>query len=146
MQLTCWSLRCSWSIACQRCSNYIFILVLTPGINKLGKANLKKRRESFQFWDLVHLIWESYLWLYADNLSESHKRKGREKWMEASKVGVTKVYLSFEFSIEHNFEFIDLNPFELCSYFTGGTTAKLWRHLSNRNVTDVTGVSIIVKN
>ena len=24
-QLNCWSLRCSWSIACRRCSNYIFI-------------------------------------------------------------------------------------------------------------------------
>ena len=28
-QQTCWSLRCSWSIACRRCSNYIFILGLT---------------------------------------------------------------------------------------------------------------------
>ena len=26
----CWSLRCSWSIACRWCSNYIFIFDLTP--------------------------------------------------------------------------------------------------------------------
>ena len=42
----CWSLRCSWSIACRRCSNYIFILDLIPGINSLGKDNCKARRES----------------------------------------------------------------------------------------------------
>ena len=29
--------RCSWSIACRRCSNYIFIVDLTPGFNGLGK-------------------------------------------------------------------------------------------------------------
>ena len=29
-QWTCWSLRCYWNVACQRCSNYIFILDLTP--------------------------------------------------------------------------------------------------------------------
>ena len=35
-QLNCWSLRCSWSIACWHCSNYIFNLNLTPGFNGLG--------------------------------------------------------------------------------------------------------------
>ena len=30
-QYNCWSLRWSWSIPCRRCSNYIFILDLTPG-------------------------------------------------------------------------------------------------------------------
>ena len=55
-QLNCWSLRCSWSIACRRCSNYIFILNLTPGFNGLGKDNYKMRREAFKFWDLVRLI------------------------------------------------------------------------------------------
>ena len=55
-QLNCWSLRCSWSIACQRCSNYIFTLDLTPGFNGLGKDNCKTRREIFRFWDLVQLI------------------------------------------------------------------------------------------
>ena len=53
MQLNCWSLRPSWSIACQRCSNYIFILDLTPGFNGLGEA--------FKFWDSVRLILET-LW------------------------------------------------------------------------------------
>ena len=59
MQLNCWSLRCSWSIACRRCSNYIFILNLTPGFNGLGKDNYKMRREAFKFWDLVRLILET---------------------------------------------------------------------------------------
>ena len=43
-QKKCWSLRCSWSIACQRCSNYISILELTLGFNGLGRDNCKTRR------------------------------------------------------------------------------------------------------
>ena len=57
-QLNCWSLRCSWSIACRRCSNYIFILSLTPVFNGLSRDNGKTRRRSFKFWDLVRLILE----------------------------------------------------------------------------------------
>ena len=49
-------LRCSWSIACRHCSNYIFILDLTPGLNWLGKDNYKTRWETFRFWNLVRLI------------------------------------------------------------------------------------------
>ena len=56
------SLTCSWSIACQRCSNYIFILDLTPGFNGLGKDNCKTRWETFQFLDLVQLIFD--VWWY----------------------------------------------------------------------------------
>ena len=48
-QLNCWSLRCSWSIACRRCCNYIFILHLTPGFNILRKHNCKPKRETFKF-------------------------------------------------------------------------------------------------
>ena len=44
--------------ACRRCSNYIFILDLTPGFNGLGKDNCKTRRESFTFWSLLRLIFE----------------------------------------------------------------------------------------
>ena len=54
--INCWSLRCSWSIACRHCSHYIFILNLTPGFNELGKDNCKTRQESFKFCYLVHLI------------------------------------------------------------------------------------------
>ena len=57
-QLNCWSLRCSWSIACRRCSNYIFILHLTLRFNILGKDNCKPRLETFVFWDLVWFILE----------------------------------------------------------------------------------------
>ena len=46
----------SWSSVDRRCSNYIFILDLTPGFNGLGKGNCKTRRESFNFGDLVPLI------------------------------------------------------------------------------------------
>ena len=58
-QLNCWSLRCSWSIACWHCSNYIFILHLTLGFNKLRKDNCKPRRKTFEFWHLVRLILET---------------------------------------------------------------------------------------
>ena len=47
--LVYWLLRCSWSIACRRCSNYIFILDLTPGSNRLGKDNCKMRWVTFNF-------------------------------------------------------------------------------------------------
>ena len=62
-QLDCWSLRCSWSIVCRRCSNYIFILNLTPGFNGLGKGNYKMRRDAFNFLDLVRLILDTLLYI-----------------------------------------------------------------------------------
>ena len=55
-QLNCWSLTCGWSIACRRCSNYIFILDVTPGFNGSGKDSCKMRRETSKFWDLLCLI------------------------------------------------------------------------------------------
>ena len=64
-QCDCWSIRCSWSIACRHCSNYIFILDLKPSFNGLGKAN-KARWETFQFGYLVHLILE--VWWYLARL------------------------------------------------------------------------------
>ena len=44
---------------CRRCSNYIFILNLTPVFTGLGKDNYKMRREAFKFWDSVRLILET---------------------------------------------------------------------------------------
>ena len=58
-QLNCWSLRRSWSIACRRCSNYIFILGLTPGFNILRKDNCMPGRETFKVWDSVRRILET---------------------------------------------------------------------------------------
>ena len=52
------SLGCSWSIACRRCFNYIFILDLTPESNTLHKDNCKTKLETFDFWYLVQLILE----------------------------------------------------------------------------------------
>ena len=51
-----------WSIACWRCSNYIFILDLTLGFNGLSRDNCKTRWEIFKCWDLVWLILE--VWQY----------------------------------------------------------------------------------
>ena len=44
------SLRCSWSIACRRYSNYIFIFDLAPGFNGLDKDNCMTRRYNSSFW------------------------------------------------------------------------------------------------
>ena len=63
----CWSLRCSWSITCRSCSNYIFILDITPGFNRLHKDNCKARGETFKFWDLVHLILETWQYIHSSN-------------------------------------------------------------------------------
>ena len=41
-----------------------FILVLTPGFNRLGKDKCKTRRESFKFWDLVRLILETLRYMF----------------------------------------------------------------------------------
>ena len=39
----CWSLWCSWSCARRRCSNYVFILDLLHGFNRLCKTNCKAK-------------------------------------------------------------------------------------------------------
>ena len=57
------TLVCNWSIACRRCSNYIFILE-TPGSNGLGRDNCKPRREKFKCWDLVPLKLEVWRYIY----------------------------------------------------------------------------------
>ena len=59
--------RCGWSIACRCCSNYIFILDLTPGFKGLSKDNCKTRRETCMFWYLAHLILE--VWRYKKSIS-----------------------------------------------------------------------------
>ena len=88
----CWSLRCSWSIACQRCSNYIFILHLTPGFSGLGKGNCKTRGETFKFRGLVHLIlqvWQAIAWCdpnqkcSAQRIFPGNYKKHTEKYTQA---------------------------------------------------------------
>ena len=71
------SLRCSWSIACRLCSNYIFILNLTPGCNELGKGKCKTRRETFRVWDLVRFILEVWLYIWFVAARNSLWRKYR---------------------------------------------------------------------
>ena len=52
------SVRCSWSIACRCCSNYIFNLDLIPAFKGLDKDNCKTKQETFKDCDFVHLILE----------------------------------------------------------------------------------------
>ena len=73
-QWNCWSLRCSWSIACRRCSNYIFILNLTPGLNGLGKDDGKTRREIIMFGDSVHLILENWWYFNTPGITRFHQQ------------------------------------------------------------------------
>ena len=73
-QLNCCSLRCSWSISCRRCSNYIFILHLTLGLNMLGKDNCKPRRETFRFWDLVRVILEILRYYWYNHNKANHNK------------------------------------------------------------------------
>ena len=67
-KLNCWPLRCSWSIACRRCSNYIFIFQLTLGFNILRKDYCKPRGETFKFFNLVRLILEILRYLHGHAL------------------------------------------------------------------------------
>ena len=60
MQYNCRSLRCSWSIACRRCSNYIWVIDLTSGFKGFGKDSHRTVWESFKCWDLVRLILETW--------------------------------------------------------------------------------------
>ena len=48
---------CSWSSVDRLCSNYIFILDLTPDFNRLGKDNCKTRRETFKITKSRNKAW-----------------------------------------------------------------------------------------
>ena len=119
-QLNCWPLRCSWSIACRRCANYIFILDLTPGFNGLGEDNYKMIRETFKFWDLVRLILETLrylkLWLI-----------GHVAWL--SLLGI----LSWYWVPRHIVKFLQLSmPYWTYSIFViilgMGSAGERWRY------------------
>ena len=47
----------------RRCSNFIFIIDLTPDLNGLGKDNYQTRRDTFMFWNLARLILETLRYL-----------------------------------------------------------------------------------
>ena len=51
-QYNCWSLRCSWSMACRRCSYYIFIIVfhLTSIYCTKTTASRDEKHLSFGIW------------------------------------------------------------------------------------------------
>ena len=77
----CWSLIWSWSIACQRCSNYFFILGCITDLNGLGKGSDKTRRETFK----LHLslrIWCVSYWMVDGMLSAVIP--DAEKWSSAA--------------------------------------------------------------
>ena len=58
------SLRCSWSIACRRCSSYIFILDLTLASKDWAKTTRWDENHKFKFLYWVHLILE--VWQYCE--------------------------------------------------------------------------------
>ena len=62
-QYNWWSLRCIWSIACRRCSNYIFILDLRPYFNGVGR-DYKTRRKTFRFCVLFRFVLEVWRYVY----------------------------------------------------------------------------------
>ena len=61
-QLICRSLRCSWSIACRRCSNYIFILNLTPDFKDWSKTTSRRDENhlSFGIWCILYQIFDLF--------------------------------------------------------------------------------------
>ena len=79
-QQNCWSFRCSWCIASRYCSNYIFIFDLTRGFNGLGKDNYKTRRETFNFCDLVLLLFEVWLTVIPKTRCLSRSFRGMFAW------------------------------------------------------------------
>ena len=95
-QYNCWSLRCSWNIACRRCSNYIFILNLTPGFNRKGEDICKSRRETFKFKDLVPLvleIWASW-WLKPPESPLFFSVMQKASWCHSPRFIITHVHFT----------------------------------------------------
>ena len=67
-ELKCWSLRCSWNIACRRSSKYIFILDLTPDFNGLGKVNCKSRPDTVSLGICAPIIRSLTVRMYTSDL------------------------------------------------------------------------------
>ena len=61
---------------CRRCSNYIFILDLTPGLIGLCKDNNKTRRETLKFCDVVRLILDLTVHIYFRNVDVNKFKEG----------------------------------------------------------------------
>ena len=79
-QLNCRSLRCSWSIACRRCSNYIFILDLTSGFKVFSKTVW----EYFKCRDWVCLILETWQYLWWDAASHDSVTAWYLEWVDTT--------------------------------------------------------------
>ena len=117
-QWNCRSLRCSWSIACRRCSNYIFILDLTPGFIGLGKDNCKTRTETFMFWDWVRLILENWRYVmssYSKTCENTSLVLVKNIWIQSSHnfAHATTVKLSWHVGI---CDLIGWLPIQSCWY------------------------------
>ena len=127
-QLNCRSLRCSWSIACQRCSNCIFILNLTPGFKGLGKNDFRTRWESFQFWDLVRLILQTLrLTHYKQQWVKFNKVLNSYTCMDHSGYGISQWETTLHWNIVSHW----LSPYpEKAACITPSHTDKLCEYLS----------------
>ena len=67
----CWSLRCSWSITCRCCSNYVFNLHLMLGFSGFGKQ-LQDQMRNMQVLGLVQLIldvWQEFISISSSMIS-----------------------------------------------------------------------------
>ena len=65
--------------ACRGCSNYIFVLDLTPGVNGLSKKTCKTRRVTLKLWDSVRLILHIWQYIHVPICLYIHKTKHFEK-------------------------------------------------------------------
>ena len=109
-QWNCRSLRCSWSIACWCCSNYIFILDLTTGFNILHNYNCKNRQKTFKFLDLVWLILEILRFVFYPTLSIpwllmawwSKEPRHHQSWYWPSSPGMTAFINQINWDWKHN--------------------------------------------
>ena len=81
-----WSFRCSWSIAYRRCSNFIFILNLTPDFNGLGKDNCQTKQDlRFGIW---RMLYQRFYGSYHNRFSAGCMHTVDMGWVSIISVGV----------------------------------------------------------
>ena len=112
----CWSLRCSWSIACQRCSNYIFILAWRQWI---GQRQLQDETSNIQvlwFWCYSYLwfggtcLWEGNDQLWIPSVVNSiHKASNVEFWYALNCLTRTRCWINSRVPGSFNLKSIDVH-------------------------------------
>ena len=90
-QYTCWSLRCSWSIACRRCSNYIFILDLDLASMDWTKTTVRRDKNLCKFCNLVRLLLEILRYSFVQHDRELMYRCAKLEYRKISNIRHTLV-------------------------------------------------------